>query len=123
MGAEQTRGQHAGPGIEQHHDLGAGFDLGGKIGDRRLGQTVQQGGKQVRLRVGHGAGGQEVLRAAAFDHVAGHGEGRAGEADQGGAVVALGSQAGPGPADRFQDRRDRIGQAREIEPGHAGGIA
>src|SRR5271165_6080250 len=130
MGAEQRGRQHAGPAVEQHHGLGPGFDLCGEVGDRRLGQHRHQPREQGGLHISHGADMGEVLRPAAFDHVAGDGEGRAGEADQGRGIEPLGRQARPHALDRLQDRRDRqdhtvriegvdagmIGQARQYRP-------
>ena len=82
VAAELRRRQHAGPAVEQHDGFGAGLDLRRQVAHRAVGQQCDQPLEQRRFAVGHGPRGGEIPRTAAFDHVAGNGERRAGKADQ-----------------------------------------
>ena len=74
--------QGPGPAVEQHQRLGPRLGLGQQVVGRRLHQGADQLGEQLRLAIGHAAGGGEVAAAMALHHVAGDGPGAAGEADQ-----------------------------------------
>ncbi len=101
MPAELRGRQEAGPGVEQHHRLGAGLDLRRQVADCRLGQQRDQPIEQCRLGIRHGPRRGEIPRAAALHHVAGDGEWRAGEADQRAVGEAFLGQSRSEPAARF----------------------
>ena len=81
--------QAAHPAIENLDGVGAGAHLlGGILGghrDQLLHQFVPRGGRGVH----HLLGEKIVARASAFDHVAGEGEGRAAESDDGELVAEV----------------------------------
>ena len=93
------RGERAGPGVEQLHGLGAARDLAAQRGHGQVGQAVEQSVPE-RLVAEHQGLGQRVgAGRPALDQVAGHGERRAGEADERDGQL-LGQQA-----DRLEDVR------------------
>ncbi len=94
-----------GPGIEDLHRLRAGIDLGDEV---VAGRGHQQVDEALEIRrpgaVGPALAGGEVPAGAAFQHVAGHRPGRAGEADQRGLRRQFAAQAADGLVDRRQGR-------------------
>jgi hypothetical protein len=64
-------GQHAAPGVEDHHGLGAGFDLGVEVGGDGLGGDAEDVVHEVGAAVEQALDLAVVVGAAAFDHVAG----------------------------------------------------
>ena len=77
-----TVGKRATPGVEDHHRLRAGFDLSVQVPGHCCGVDRKDPVQQIRAPIQHRLDQAEIVRAAAFDHVAGQGEGAAGEADQ-----------------------------------------
>ncbi|ABA47710.1 hypothetical protein BURPS1710b_0171 [Burkholderia pseudomallei 1710b] len=82
-------GERAAPRIEDHHRLRAGFDLRVQIRGHCLRIDVENPVHQVGPRVRHRFHGAEIVRAAAFDHVARERPRAAGEADQRHALAAF----------------------------------
>ena len=80
-------GEGAGPGVEDLDAVGAGFDLLLRVGDEDGDELLHEQGPGAVVGVHHLLGFDVVARAAAFDHVAGEGEGRAAEADDAEAVA------------------------------------
>src|SRR6185369_13550972 len=72
-------GQGSAPGVEDHHGLRAGVDLGVQVVRYRTGVHVQDVVHQVRARVHHLLDGVEFARTLAFDHIAGQRPRAAGE--------------------------------------------
>ena len=89
-------GQHTAPGVEDHDSLGTGFDLRVEVGDDGLGGYVEDVMHQVRATVEQTLDLAVVVRAAAFDHVAGEGPRAAGEADQRHGIVERTTDLGDG---------------------------
>ena len=89
--------ERAGPAVEELDRLGPGLDLGAQGGHGHGGQPVGQLLPQVGIAVHERLDLGEGARGPALDQVAGHGEGRAGEPDQGDARSrrAPGHQARP----------------------------
>ncbi|MNV82099.1 hypothetical protein D3C71_1758130 [compost metagenome] len=77
-----TTGQHAAPGIENHHRLRARFDLGVQVQGDALRQLVEQRMQRQRLGVHHFFDHREGFAAAAFHHVGRQRPRAAREADQ-----------------------------------------
>ena len=80
IGAE---GQHAAPGVENHHRLRTAGNLCVEIVDDCLRRHFQDVMQQIGPVEEHGLDGAKIAGSATFDHVAGQGEGAAGKADQG----------------------------------------
>ena len=80
---EGAIGQHAAPGVENHRRLRPGFDLGVEVERHGVGVDFEDAVHQVGALVHQRLDGAVVVRAAAFDHVAGQRPGAAREADQG----------------------------------------
>ena len=80
-------GEGADPGVEDLDAVGAGFDLLLRVGDEDGVELLHQERPCAVVGVHHLFGFDVVARAAAFDHVAGEGEGRAAEADDAKAVA------------------------------------
>ncbi len=114
--AELAGREHPCPGIEQHQRLGARLDLRDQVFHGGVLQRPDQPSEQGRIGIGEAPGRGEFLAATAFQHVAGHGETAAGEADQRGPRRFRG-QALAHPRDRLQDRRDARDHLRRIERG------
>ena len=74
--------QHAAPGVENHHRLGAGFDLGIEVVGHRRRRHVEDAVQQVGAVVEHGLDGAEIVACSALDHIAGEGVRAAGETDE-----------------------------------------
>ena len=89
-------GERPGPAVEELDGLGPGLHLGPEEGHRHGGQTIRQPPPQGRVAVHERLHLGEGARRAALDEVAGHGERRTGEADEGGtgARQLAGHQAG-----------------------------
>ena len=107
--------QHARPGVEYLHRLGAGLYLAQEVGGGSLDEPIDQRREQFWLAIGEEPRRRLVGRAAASDHVARHRPGSAAEADQGG----FRRQALASARDRFENRRQprpvrRLAQRREI---------
>ena len=120
--AELRRRQQPGPTVEQHQRLGAGLGLGDEVVGRRLHQHADQPAEERRVGIGHAAGRGEVARAAPLHHVAGDGEGRAGEADQRRAR-RVGIERRPHPPHRLHDGCRSLGHARHTEGVERRGVA
>ena len=109
----------AGPGVEELQNLGACLDLGEQVGDRGVGQQIHEPGEGGRLGehqpldLGVGA------RVAALDHIAGQGEGGAGEADQ---RYAAGELAGR-QAQRLEDEGHVAARVADVHALQIGGAA
>ena len=84
---EGAVGEHAAPAVEHHHRLSTGFDLHVQVQRHRIGVDRQDAVHQVRSAVHHRLDETVVVRASAFDHVAGQRPRAAGEADQRHAAV------------------------------------
>ncbi|OIQ72645.1 hypothetical protein GALL_457280 [mine drainage metagenome] len=91
--------QRAAPGVENHHGLGAGFDLRVEVQDHGLRGHFQHVMQQVGTGIGHFLDGQKIGAALAFDHVGGQRPWAAGEADQRHGAV----KCTPDLADRIDD--------------------
>ena len=74
--------QRTGPAVEELHGLGAGPDLRPKRGDGHGGQALGQLGPECGVAVHQRLDLGERARRPAFDQIAGHREGCAGEADE-----------------------------------------
>ena len=77
-----TSGQHAAPGVENHHRLRARFNLRVEIERDALRQLVEQGMQGQRLGVHHLFDDGKGFAAAAFHHVGGQRPRTTGEANQ-----------------------------------------
>ena len=109
-------GERAGPAVEDLDDVGAGFDLlageAGEHGDKLFHQQRPGGGLGAAGksgRVHHFFRFDVVARAAAFDHVAGEGEGCAAEADDAECVAV-----GAGRGEVFLDAFDRLSDVAQF---------
>ena len=80
--ANSLRRQHAGPGIEDLHRIGAGLELPHQIARRCLDQHVDQRGEGRGIAIGKQPRRRLVRRSAAGDHVGRDRPGRAAEAEQ-----------------------------------------
>src|SRR4051812_26783460 len=96
-GAEPTH-----PAVEQLDDVGAGRDLGAKVGGDHRRQPAHQLVPGIGLAVHERLRDREVARWPAFDQVAGEGERRAREADDAGPPVEL----APDEPDRLEAEPD-----------------
>ena len=90
------RRQRATPGIENHHCLGAGVDLGIQVAGHGIGGHRQDLVQQIGTAVHHALDVTEVAGALPFDHVAGECVGAAGETDQRHGVVERAADLGDG---------------------------
>ena len=88
--------QYTAPGIENLYRLRAVFDLGVEIVGNGLGGDVENTVQELGAGVHHGFKGAPFFAAAAFDHIAGQGEGAAGKADQRHAAVERTADGGDG---------------------------
>ena len=79
---EFARRQHAGPGVENLHRVGAGLELRHQIARRGLDQDVDHAGERFRLAVGHQPRRRLVGRALPGHHVGRDRPRRAAEAEQ-----------------------------------------
>src|SRR5271169_4770718 len=90
MGKDMTaiifHAQAADPAVEDLDDIGSGADLGGGVLSSDSDQLAHQSIPVGRGVVHHLLGVEVVAGAAALDHVAGQGEGRSAEADDGDAA-------------------------------------
>ena len=113
-----ARRQHAGPTVEQHHasrprPRSAPPDSRSSLGHQQVHQPARTA--PARAYAMHADRG-EILRAAAFDHVAGDGERAAGKADQ----RRIRRQPGPhAAAPSPGSARWRAGTRRRVERGNA----
>ena len=78
VGAERAH-----PAIEDLDGAGAGGHLQMREGREHVDDLAHEAAPQGLVAVHEALGADEIARGAAFDHVAGHGEGRAHEADDG----------------------------------------
>src|SRR5271169_2079460 len=87
MGKDMTaiifHAQAADPAVEDLDDIGSGADLGGGVLSSDSDQLAHQSIPVGRGVVHHLLGVEVVAGAAAFDHVAGQGEGRSAESNDG----------------------------------------
>ena len=80
---ESAISQHTAPTVKNHHGLGASFNLGVQITGNGLGVDLQNAVHQIGSAVEHGLDQAVIVRAFAFDHVAGQGPGAARKANEG----------------------------------------
>ena len=99
------------------HGLGSGFDLVAQRGDRDGGEPARQLAPECGITVHERLHGGERPRRASLDQVAGDGERRAGEADEGGARSSEFPADQPG---RFGDVRRVGGGFEGAQPGQIG---
>ena len=130
-GAVHVLRECAHPGVEQLHGGGAGEHLCAQEAARELGHPARQAIPHLGAAAHQSPGAQVVAAGAALDHVAGHGEGGAGEADQGRGAelrdgqahrLADGLERGVVDVVQRRERRDvRLGADRMVEDGtHTG---
>ena len=81
--------QDAAPGVEDHRDLDAGFDLRVQIIAHGARVHFQNPMEQLGPRITHRFDAAPVVAARAFDHVASERERAAGEADERHALAQL----------------------------------
>src|SRR3990172_8726983 len=74
--------QHTAPGVEDHHRLGTGFDLGIQVSDHCGSVDGEDVMQKVGTLVQHYLHGCKIAAGLAFDHIAGKRERAAGEPDQ-----------------------------------------
>ena len=74
--------QHAGPGVEDLHRVGAGAQLLDQVARRHLDQDVDHAGERFAFAIRHQARGRLVGRAAPGHHVGRDRPRRAAEAEQ-----------------------------------------
>ena len=79
---ESTICQHATPTVKNHHGLGASLNLGVQITGNGLGIDLQNAVHQIGPAVEHGLHQAVIVRAFAFNHVAGQGPGAARKANE-----------------------------------------
>ena len=109
MQARPTVGSHpgkrSGPGIEELHPGSTGIDLCLEVVADRIGDAVEECLEDLGLTEHQALGLRPVSRALAFDHVAGHGERRAGEPCMG---VFVSARQGPNGLHRGREISDGI---------------
>ena len=77
------RREHAGPAVEELHRRRARVDLRAQRSEGHVGEPVEQRSPRLGLAVHQGLGARVRSRRPALHQVAGEGERRAGEADEG----------------------------------------
>src|SRR5581483_824155 len=104
--------EHAGPGVEELHRVGAGARLRERVRGERLGELLEQARPDARLAVHERLRDREVARRPPLDEVAGDGERPAAEADD----RLVGAELAADGGDRVEHRRDRAGELERPEP-------
>ena len=110
---EFLRRQHARPGVENLHRIGAGLQLPHQIARRRLDQHVDQRVERFGIAIGEHPRRRLIRRAAPGDHVGRDRPGRAAKAEQRhrrrqAAPLRAGPSRRPAPARRDRSRRQPL---------------